>query len=132
MENRFEVKDNLIVDTATNLEWQKEVYGPITFDDVVGFVGLIKFDEVTGLKLEHGWRLPTIKELVTLIEYDRCKPASAFPDMLSSCFWSASSYNNTDDRRTFFFVNFVYGTVGSFCKVDGARLYVRCVRFIPI
>jgi len=41
------------------------------------------------------WRLPTIQELFTLVDYSRCNPAidtTIFPNTEASSYWSSTAY----------------------------------------
>ena len=75
--------------------------------------------------LGDGWRLPTIKELLTLVDYDRRGPAcSVFPDCPCDWFWSSSPVSG--DSTAAWLVNFNYGYTNNADVSDTNR--VRCVR----
>ena len=124
--NRFEERKETIFDHETNLEWEKEHSGPMTWAEAV------KYAE----KIGNGWRLPTINELTTLIDYERFDPESAFPGMPSIRFWSSTSYAGHFWSSTSYagsasfawYVNFFNGRVNYYGKTN--TYYVRCVRSV--
>ncbi len=72
-----------------------------------------------------GWRLPTVRELLTLVDTRTSVPAidrSAFPDTRSAPYWTRSI--DAEDRRPWL-VNFRYGYV----ETDDEEYmpYARCV-----
>lgn len=72
-----------------------------------------------------GWRLPTIQELLSLVDYTTYKPACrVFPDCPSEWFWSSSAFSGSSTSA--WYVNFSIGHTGNF-DVSGANR-VRCVR----
>ena len=116
---RFEDLGNGIIrDTRTGLEWQAEPFGPATWPK--------QMDAASKLNLggHTDWRLPTIEELVTLIDFSRCNPASKFPGQRPEWFWSSSSrvaYTSYAWR-----VDFNVGYVDNDGKAYGG--HARCVR----
>ncbi|MDX9805477.1 MAG: DUF1566 domain-containing protein, partial [bacterium] len=70
------------------------------------------------------WRLPNIEELKTLIDDTIYSPASTFPGMPSSLFWSSSSRVNYTSYA--WLVNFSNGNVDYGSKT--LDYYARCVR----
>lgn len=59
------------------------------------------------------WRLPNVKELLSIVDENRADPAIdivAFPSTPSSGFWSSSPY--VGDASGAWFVYFYYGNVG--------------------
>ena len=74
--------------------------------------------------LGDGWRLPTMHELLSLVDYSKRNPAcSVFPDCPSEWFWSSSAYSGSASYA--WVVDFNYGYT-SFADVGVHR--VRCVR----
>lgn len=75
--------------------------------------------------LGDGWRLPTVQELLSLVDYTKIKPAcSIFPDCPSELFWSSSALSG--DSTGAWSVYFYYGnTYGNDVSVN---CRVRCVR----
>ena len=72
---------------------------------------------------KDGWRIPTIQELLTLVDYTKHNPASS-EAITSYYYWSSTTYvSNTSYARSVFFYN---GSSGYDDK--GSSLYVRCVR----
>ncbi len=108
-----------------NLEWQVEVPDQ-RFDQNEG--------EAYATSLGQGWRLPTVKEFMTVMDYDCDNPMTkVFPSPPYKYSWFLTStphkpeYCRFGDSR-FFNVNFVDGSVRSDWKGD--KLHVRCVRTV--
>ncbi len=73
------------------------------------------------------WRLPTLKELATLVDYTRVDPATDtvfFPNIGADNYWSATT--DASDSKDAWYVNFIYGFYGNTYKSSNYR--VRAVR----
>lgn len=79
-----------VTDETTGLMWQQEtVEKPMTWGPAVSFCGKLYLDGYTD------WRLPTITELLFLVDYSRYNPTintKYFPDTVSSYYWSSTTY----------------------------------------
>lgn len=103
-----------VIDTITGLEWQAKPFGPITWQAAL--------DRAAGLG--DGWRLPSIEELITLIDFSQDHPATAFPDHDGEWYWSSSSRAAGTS-----YAWGVYFTSGYVCVYDKVNsLYARYVR----
>jgi hypothetical protein len=113
-------QDGTITDTKTNLIWEK--YGTkiyMTLDDALQYA----FAKASTEAKE--WRLPTIEELFSIIDYTKYDPAiDPIFDCKSSGYWSSSTYAYDPDRA--WDVHFYNGLVGAYYKSH--NYYVRCVR----
>ena len=110
----------VVTDNVTLLEWQDDVSSTrMTWQESIDYCEALSLDE-------GGWRLPTRKELVGIVDYGRKNPAinPTFENTVSRNYWSSTTVaNNTSDAWG------VYFYVGS--QYDGAKTnnnYVRCVR----
>lgn len=81
-------------------------------------------DEESDEQLFSDWRLPTIEELITLVDYSTSKPASFDKSISSSGCWSSTIREGYKDVA--WGVGFDYGVVNGYYKHDNR--YVRCVR----
>jgi len=99
-----------------NLEWQADVPEQVfTWEDAKAYAA----------SLGDGWRLPTVKELLSLVDYETHNPAcSVFPDCPSKGFWSSSVYSG--DTTTAWSVYFGNGYTDHSDVRFTCR--VRCVR----
>jgi len=80
-----------------------------------------------GLCGAEDWRLPTKRELLSIVNNGRFKPAADvrfFPNVLSSYYWSSSPY--PDERDSAWQVYFLYGEASMSPKSQGN--HVRLVR----
>ncbi len=81
--------DGTVSDTATGLMWQQDT--PViemTWDEALSYCESLNLAGYTD------WRLPTKKELRSLLDYSRYGPAidtSYFPDTFSSFYWSSTT-----------------------------------------
>ena len=101
---RFKEDGLWVLDKDTKLYWRKR---PVP----VNMSWYKACEEVRRRK--KGVRLPTIKELLSLIDYSQCCPAlpkgHPFGGVLPSFYWSATtSANNTDHA---WYINIYYGDV---------------------
>jgi hypothetical protein len=111
-----------VADTATGLTWQKQ-------DDNVTRSHSDAISYCNGLILagNSNWRLPSIKELITIVDYRSNDPAingDVFPNTNSAFYWSVSSRANSLDSA--WDIDFNFGSSFSANKSD--QLFVRCVR----
>ena len=114
MSDRFKTSNGIVTDAQTGLEWEAKPAGPMTWQAAMDYAASIG----------DGWRLPTAKELVGLVDFSCCEPASTFPGMSSSAFWSSSS--DAGSASNAWYVNFYHGNVSNDGKTSTS--YVRCVR----
>ena len=123
---RYTIAADTVYDSKTRLTWERSV--PDTPSDLEGARAHCASAAVAALG-GSGWRLPTGKELLTLVDYSVAPPgptidAAAFPHTPAAFFWSASSLSRPVPGVMF--VDFAYGH-GTNYPV-GPTSYVRCVR----
>jgi hypothetical protein len=112
-----------VTDSVTGLYWQRtppsQTYSQIGAETYCQSLSLGAFGS--------GWRLPTIMELVSIVDYSRYSPAidqNAFPGTVSGIFWSSSPEPNLGGG-TGAAINFRDGAVtgGPVAQMEA----VRCV-----
>ena len=110
-----------VTDTRTGLIWQQTVSTSYyTWADASAYCVGIRSGFTSA-----GFRLPTFKELMTLLDPTRSNPPvdpKAFPSTPTEWFWTASDRNPMGIAA----VSFMNGETGFFAASDALR--VRCVR----
>jgi len=113
------VEDDVVVeDSLTGLVWQKAYVENKTWQEAV--------DHCDGLMYAgfDDWRLPNAHELRSMADYQKNYPASSFPDMPSSSFWSSSDWSHDIGQALY-----VIFTAAGVYQSEKTNLYaVRCVR----
>jgi Protein of unknown function (DUF1566)/Viral BACON domain len=122
LDNYTDNSDGTVTDTSTGVMWQKTASSN-------GMTWELSLAYCEGLNLggHTDWRLPTIKELRSLVDYSRCDPAintTYFPNTVSSVYWSSTTY--ADFTSNAWGVYFFYGYDNYFNK--NYSYYVRAVR----
>jgi len=118
----YSVGDVTVIDNITGLEWQRQD------DDIVRNRDLA-WDYCAGLSLDShdDWRLPSITELQSIIDYDSESLILIDQEVFTNngdFYWSAS--NNAGDSSSAWLADFGVGLV-----IPAVRLvngHVRCVR----
>lgn len=81
-----------VTDNVTGLMWQRQDDGNArTWDNAIAYCDSLNFAGYTG------WRLPSKKELVSIVDYSKLYPGptidqAAFPGTKSSNYWSSTTY----------------------------------------
>lgn len=120
---RYAVTDHTVADTRTKLVWQRAVPSmAYSWEDAKAYCSGL------GVTLGGvGWRLPTVKELQTIVDDSRWDPAVdpvAFPGTPSTAFWSSSPLTGSPS-----YAWNVYFYTGATYSYDSASPFaVRCVR----
>lgn len=133
--------DGTISDLKTALMWKKCSEGETWNDNdnscggsasPYTWQGALQRAEAVNEGIVEGqanWRVPNIKELASIVElrcYNPTINTTVFPSMLSTFFWSSSSYASGSAA---WLVSFYTGSDGSTSKDDVNRyVYVRLVR----
>jgi hypothetical protein len=141
-EARSYTRDNdkeVVIDNVTGLMWQdnseaKTVtkpwvtqanYNAGKYNDTSGDTAATYCSNLT-LGSYEDWRLPTRKELLSIVDLGRFNPSldPEFLNFASSYYWSSTT--NANNSGNAWFVNFFYGNQHYGTKYDD--YYVRCVR----
>jgi len=115
-------KDGVVMDTETVLTWQQgAVSKKYTWE------GALKYCQNLSLAGYSDWRLPTIKELRTIVDKSRFALAiniDYFPDTWPSSYWSSTTHTYCADYAwgMYFYLGYDRKYYKSRC------LYVRAVR----
>jgi hypothetical protein len=116
---RYTVAGGVVTDTKTNLLWQQTPATPRKRADAVAYCA----------GLGTGWRIPTMKELMTLVDDSRTRPAidPVFASQpTDSCMTSSVVGRLTAlDPTAYWLVNFLDGS-NVYGGADGGCL--RCVK----
>ncbi|CAK0780905.1 hypothetical protein CCP4SC76_7640004 [Gammaproteobacteria bacterium] len=81
---RYIDQENTILDSQTNLIWDKSYKTNLTFDEALAYADQVNKDSYLGY---NDWRVPTVSELISLVDYTKYDPASKFPNMPPSNFY---------------------------------------------
>lgn|GEM_PF-4044142 len=121
--NRFIISEDetTVTDFVTGLVWDKQSTSSKTWKVA------LKDCENSSVGGFEDWRLPNIKELVSLVNYGKHDPSTDFPNASKETFWSSTS--RADDSMHAWVVTFVKGGIGLGNKPN--RFDVRCVRGGP-
>jgi len=107
---RFQKHENYYLDKETKLKWSV-----ITFD---------KMSWQEAIDAPHGWRLPTLVELLSIVNYNLHDPASKLPGISSTYYWSCT--NNTYGGDEAWTIDFYTGNGYGCHKTDS--YYVRYIK----
>jgi hypothetical protein len=122
---RYMTSGGTVLDTKTKLTWQQTA--PTTTYTWANGKAYCASAAVSALG-GSGWRLPTVKELLTLVDYSHASAPyideNAFPGTPASGFWSSSPVAGSPSFA--WIVNFINGNTGSYTAVYTDS--VRCVR----
>ena len=116
--------NGVVRDNVTGLEWQKATApGTYTWPQAIDYCNNLS------LGGRSDWRLPTIKELSTLVDSSMPSPSptintSYFPDSVAAGYWSSTT--DAIETNDAWSVYFGYGYVTNYSKSNA--YYVRAVR----
>jgi hypothetical protein len=117
--------DGTITDNDTGLTWQKQ-------DDATtrNWTNALAYCNANTAGLPgSGWRLPSVLELQSIVDFSTANPAinsTYFPSTQSNFYWSATTYQYPGNQYNAWLVYFYDGVTSSRNKSVG--YYVRCVR----
>lgn len=134
----FTPTDETITDRKTKLVWQRRVEGGLVTFEQAG-LDCAEFYALPGQVDQGQWRLPTVKELMTLVDEQmygtfeggqivyRPIDRNAFPNTPRDLFWSSTrDFQNQDD---IWMVNFSDGrTEKRPANLQSSKFHYRCVR----
>jgi hypothetical protein len=118
---------NIVTDTTTKLLWQDDVTSPYkSWDEAISYCQSLTIDGVSD------WRLPSMQELQTLIQFDHSpKISTTFSTRGGGKYWSSEVYPYTPESAAYY-IDFStgfsadYGDRSVFEKSN--RYRVRCVK----
>ncbi|ETR68010.1 MAG: hypothetical protein OMM_10967, partial [Candidatus Magnetoglobus multicellularis str. Araruama] len=114
--------DGNVTDTSTGLMWQQT-----QSSNAMTWQQAIEYCEKLSMSGFNDWRLPTIKELVSIVDYSNYYPAinnECFYGNLLESYWASTPYSSNNTYK--WGVNFSFGN--SFFQKESYLFYVRSVR----
>lgn len=120
-------RDGVVIDNVTNLAWQDDYQNQKSILKTATWKEAVTYCDQLDLGGYDDWRLPTNRELLSLVVYDNGMPAIShiFEQAASFYYWSSTGYVN--DNGFAWAVNFAQGATNVGDK-EKIRTFVRCVR----
>ncbi len=125
-----------VKDKVTGLVWQNHQAAPAAFtnrgDSRAGDASKYAADNAT-LCGSVGWRLPTVDELQSIVDYGKPDPGPTnntawFPNTGGTGYWSSSLYRGDfDDSGEAWFVSFSAGCVNCVSRLATSSMFGWCV-----
>jgi hypothetical protein len=116
-----DTQPGVVRDRSTGLSWQSTPSSvAMPLNDAISYCASLASQGGT-------WRVPTYKELLTLIDPTRSSPAidvTAFPNTQALDYWSSS--RRPSDTNSAWYISFQLGA--SFLDATSRPCLVRCVR----
>lgn len=125
IQHDFEDQGDVVIDHATGLMWQKAGSdSSLTYDKAVDYVKRLNQEQLAGF---DNWRLPTIPELVSLLEAEE-KNGDVYIDPVFDAKqqWCWSADKRSGSSGSAWYVSFNLGDV--YWDLLHNLRYVRCVR----
>ena len=119
---RYTTTADTVTDTATRLVWQRGGES-----SSYSWISALSYCRNLRLGATSGWRLPTAKELQTLVDQRATAnliDTTAFPTATAGFFWSSTPVASSPDKA--WGVDFATGAAVS--RSTGSGFPVRCVR----
>lgn len=113
-------EENVVTIIRNNLEWYPTSANTMTFAEAEAYIARLQNHKGGFSK----WRLPSIRELISLVDYTSYNPASYLSDMKSGGYWSATTY--APNPQYAWVVNFDVGL--QYANHRTLSYYVRAVR----
>jgi formylglycine-generating enzyme required for sulfatase activity len=124
--------DGTVTDTCTGLMWLKDT-GDIDGDGSIGdqdrldWQGALKYCQRLVFAGYSDWRLPNVKELLSLVDYGRFDPAID-PVFGAESWWYWSSTTYIIELQKAWAVHFIHGDADDIDKTYQLRFNIRPVR----
>jgi hypothetical protein len=120
---RYTVAAGVVTDTATGLKWQQTVAGTLTY----AYASTTYCPNFAAGGMNTGWRLPTSKELASLVDYRfRNSGSTAVIDPVAFPSTPLAEFRtSTASKTSHLTVNFQTG--GMIPQPDASSFMVRCV-----
>lgn len=114
--------EEIVFDSVHNLHWTKNPAAAVNWRLALSYCVNLEYNG------ETGWRLPTVNELATILDYSRKAPASEFPALQTPNLWTSTTYysGNPEGYNTAWIVYTAKGEIKSAAK-DGIA-QVLCVK----
>lgn len=121
---RFAASTDTVLDNKTHLVWQRSAASARPFSTAAWYCQSLSLGGFA-----TGWRLPTRKELESLVDETASRPAvdaTAFPATPAEPFWTSTPYAPSQNRQ--WVVDFATGSSIDSPTTTGTQYRVRCVR----
>jgi len=115
---RYIIYNGNYLDLHTGLLWHRDIKDNMTYNQALDYTK----------RLGSNWQIPTMEELHSIVDYNKCNPATTLPDMKASWFWSSSGNDNYSNNS--WTIHFYGGDVYNYNKDRNS--YVRCVNTGPL
>ena len=120
--DRFEVKEQIVIDSFSGLMWQKA-----TGMKNITWSGAIRYCKKIEIGGYADWKAPSIDELMSLIDKNGFKISintKYFPDTIESFYWTSSIDKNDKSRAWLVFFDSGFGDH----SYKDRKGHIRCVR----